>query len=397
MLYRLHHPERTPLVVVAGVRALLQRLGTWGDDAEPIVVRPGDTLDPDELCRRLAVMGYRREELVEHRGEFARRGAIVDIFPSTAETPIRIDLWGDEVDRLTEFRVSDQRSTDTARSRGVFPPASWSRRRDARPRRRPSSPTEPWGREQWERLAEGCCSRAWRAGCRGSRPTSNCSPTCSATAAQVVLVEPRRMRDRAADLLAEEDDLAAALSTTWGRERDETFPASTPSPIACSAPDRSCAPSISIVPTPEAPDSPAISASTWAPVVGEGSGVSERLRALLGEGYRVVVAADGAGSAARLGRPAARPGPRPPDPATAAAPTSTRPGRLDRRRPAAPRLLDPRAEARRRLRGRPHGPAPRPPPAPSPASATPPASSRTSSRATTSSTTSTASASTPAW
>ena len=47
---------------------------------------------------------------MEHRGEFARRGAIVDVFPSTADAPIRIDLWGDEVDRLTTFTVNDQRS-----------------------------------------------------------------------------------------------------------------------------------------------------------------------------------------------------------------------------------------------------------------------------------------------
>ena len=48
---------------------------------------------------------------MEHRGEVARRGAIVDVFPSTAEAPIRIDLWGDEVDRLTTISVADQRST----------------------------------------------------------------------------------------------------------------------------------------------------------------------------------------------------------------------------------------------------------------------------------------------
>ncbi len=56
--------------------------------------------------------GYRREEQVEHRGEVAVRGSIVDVFPATADAPVRIDLWGDEVDRLAEFSVNDQRSTD---------------------------------------------------------------------------------------------------------------------------------------------------------------------------------------------------------------------------------------------------------------------------------------------
>ena len=55
--------------------------------------------------------GYRREHQVEHRGELAVRGGIIDVFPSTADVPVRIDLWGDEVDRLTAFAIADQRST----------------------------------------------------------------------------------------------------------------------------------------------------------------------------------------------------------------------------------------------------------------------------------------------
>ena len=62
--------------------------------------------------RALVGAGYHREEVVEHRGELAVRGSIIDVFPSTADRPVRIDLWGDEVDRLTEFSVGDQRSTD---------------------------------------------------------------------------------------------------------------------------------------------------------------------------------------------------------------------------------------------------------------------------------------------
>ena len=82
---------------------------------EPIVVRPNAIVDPDELTATLVGFGYRREELVEHRGEFARRGAIVDVYPSTADAPIRIDLWGDEVDRLTRSAstTSARRSTST--------------------------------------------------------------------------------------------------------------------------------------------------------------------------------------------------------------------------------------------------------------------------------------------
>jgi transcription-repair coupling factor (superfamily II helicase) len=109
LMWRLRDPERCPQVIVAGVRALLQKLGPGALDVEPIVVRPNAIVDPDRMSEQLVGFGYRREELVEHRGEFARRGAIVDVFPSTADAPVRIDLWGDEVDRLTTFSVNDQR------------------------------------------------------------------------------------------------------------------------------------------------------------------------------------------------------------------------------------------------------------------------------------------------
>ena len=99
-----------PDVVVAPVKAVLQRLGPWRSSARPVSVALGDQVVVDDLVAELVGMGYRRESLVEHRGELAVRGGIVDIFPSTDDAPVRIDLWGDEVERLTRFDVSDQRS-----------------------------------------------------------------------------------------------------------------------------------------------------------------------------------------------------------------------------------------------------------------------------------------------
>ncbi|CAN5714121.1 hypothetical protein BH24ACT2_BH24ACT2_17560 [soil metagenome] len=66
-------------VVVAPVRALVQRLGPHVEEIEPVVVRPGDQLDPVALVERLVGEGYRREYQVEHRGEVAVRGSIVDV------------------------------------------------------------------------------------------------------------------------------------------------------------------------------------------------------------------------------------------------------------------------------------------------------------------------------
>src|SRR5215472_13661587 len=109
LLWRLRQGDY-PAVVVAPVRALLQRLAPEGASAQPVRVTRGDRVDQQELVTRLVELGYRREYQVEHTGELAVRGGIVDVFPSTADLPVRVDLWGDEVDRLTEFDPGDQRS-----------------------------------------------------------------------------------------------------------------------------------------------------------------------------------------------------------------------------------------------------------------------------------------------
>ena len=111
-IWQLHETDRCPPVLVAPIRALLQRLVFDSDDAEPVTVASGHRVDQERLVADLAARGYRRDVQVEHRGVFAVRGSIVDVFPSTADSPVRIDLWGDEVDRLTEFSVADQRATE---------------------------------------------------------------------------------------------------------------------------------------------------------------------------------------------------------------------------------------------------------------------------------------------
>jgi transcription-repair coupling factor (superfamily II helicase) len=127
-------------------------------------------------------------------------------------------------------------------------------------------------------------------------------------AAQVLLVEPRRMRDRAADILAEEDDLARTLARTWGALTDGDDGAaddgSSPFPRLHLPFERLLArtsvPAWTITNVPEGPDVATVAASGWNPVVGDGAGLVQQLTGLLADGHRVVVAADGAGSAGRL-------------------------------------------------------------------------------------------------
>src|SRR5947199_410236 len=70
---------------------------------EVLAVAVGDLYERDELTEHLALAGYERVERAEERGQFAVRGDIVDIFPTTGREPIRIELFGDEVEAMRVF------------------------------------------------------------------------------------------------------------------------------------------------------------------------------------------------------------------------------------------------------------------------------------------------------
>ena len=328
VLWRLRDPERAPAVIVASVRALVQRLGPHVEDVEPAVVRPGDQLDRDDLVSDLVIAGYRREDMVEHRGEVAVRGSIVDVFPSTADRPVRIDLWGDEVDRLTEFSVADQRSTGDMAEAAIFPCRELLPTPDVRERAERLIGLEPWGREQWERLAQGLVFDGMESWLPWLTKDEHVLLDVVGDGAQVLLCEPRRMRDRAADLLAEEADLAATLAVTWGAVGNGSArgrggrPAGSQPPALPRAGRRveqahdhgfprlhldfdrllahTKAPAWHLVSVPDSPDTPQVLASGWDPVVGDGSGLVQRLVRLQADGFRIVVGADGDGSASRM-------------------------------------------------------------------------------------------------
>ena len=80
-------------------------------------------IDTEELKKELIGLGYERVGQVEGPGQFAIRGGIVDIFPLTEETPIRIELWGEEVDSIRSFDVESQRSIENLDLVRIYPAA----------------------------------------------------------------------------------------------------------------------------------------------------------------------------------------------------------------------------------------------------------------------------------
>jgi transcription-repair coupling factor (superfamily II helicase) len=113
VLRRLAHPDESPTllqVVVATVRSLIQPMLAGLGEITPVRLRVGQMHDFDSVLARLADLAYTRVDMVDRRGEFAVRGGIVDVFPPTADHPLRVEFWGDEVSEIRSFAVADQRT-----------------------------------------------------------------------------------------------------------------------------------------------------------------------------------------------------------------------------------------------------------------------------------------------
>ena len=120
ILRRLAHPDSgrarsgALTVLVTPVRSLLQPMVSGLGDLEPVALRSGQAADFEEVIAHLVEIGYARTDLVEHRGEIAVRGGILDVFPPTEEHPLRVEFWGDTVEEIRYFRAADQRSLHAA-------------------------------------------------------------------------------------------------------------------------------------------------------------------------------------------------------------------------------------------------------------------------------------------
>ncbi|MDQ4019625.1 MAG: hypothetical protein M3188_07305, partial [Actinomycetota bacterium] len=90
---------------------------------ETIRVRVGEEPGIEGLAEELALAGYERVERVEARGTFAVRGGIVDVFPSTGREPVRIELFGDEVESIRAFSAFTQRALRALEEAVVYPAA----------------------------------------------------------------------------------------------------------------------------------------------------------------------------------------------------------------------------------------------------------------------------------
>lgn len=113
----------TVITTIDGCVDMLMPLQRYRDNI--IHFKNSDIIDTEKLISKLVGIGYTRVPMIDGQGQFAVRGGIIDIFSYTDETPVRIELWDDEIDSIRFFDVESQRSVEKIQTYDVFPATEW--------------------------------------------------------------------------------------------------------------------------------------------------------------------------------------------------------------------------------------------------------------------------------
>jgi transcription-repair coupling factor (superfamily II helicase) len=128
-------------LVCASAVALAEGMPPVSERPGLISLRTGEEIGVDGIATALAGSGYERVDRVEERGQFAVRGGIVDVFPSTGREPLRVELFGDEIEQIRAFSPFTQRALHPLETALVHPAIE--RLRDEAPRLPPDERDGP--------------------------------------------------------------------------------------------------------------------------------------------------------------------------------------------------------------------------------------------------------------
>jgi transcription-repair coupling factor (superfamily II helicase) len=291
--------------IVAPVRALLQPMDPRLAEREPIRLDSAYSGGLDGLIHGLAALGYTRTALVERRGEFAVRGGIVDVFPSAADHPVRVEFWGDDVDSIRSFSAAGQRSLEVLTSVDVDAARELVLDAETGDTARLVAKRLPHLADQLTQLADGVAFEGMESLVTAIFPAPAYLPDFFPEEAGLTVIDPIRVSDRAQEL---REQARALLVAGWqpdgGAESGDQAALGEDSVVGFAAwPDvqrRARGPVWSLTPFGSSQTIGEISGLGWDSFRGDIATAAAAVRRLTLDGFTVVLTTAGHGPALRL-------------------------------------------------------------------------------------------------
>jgi len=213
--------------IVCSIRALLQPIIANDLDNSQIRIKKNESVRMADLIEQLSRFGYLRSDLVEKRGDFAVRGGILDLFPPDQEHPIRIDFFADEIDELSYFAISDQRSLDPISNEVViYPCRELIIDEGVKARAKALGEKFPQINELAQKLSEGITFEGMESLSAGVVSDFKSILNYLPTGCQIWLIDEPRIKTRSVDLInTNQEFLEAAWSNlAWSDQVDLQVP-----------------------------------------------------------------------------------------------------------------------------------------------------------------------------
>ncbi len=212
-LYELEKKQQVFPIVVTPVRGAIHRIIATLGKSELLAIEIGKEQSLDDLVRHLSALAYTRIDLVERRGEFAVRGGIVDLFLPLSDYPIRIDFFGDEIEDMSFFEVADQRTfKPVVGAIEIYPCCELLLNTQMKHRAIELQDSLPAAAELLEKISEGISFEGMESLIPLLIDETETILARMPANTQVVFIDEERIKSRAADLLATNEEF---LNASW--------------------------------------------------------------------------------------------------------------------------------------------------------------------------------------
>ena len=212
-------------IVIAPVRAVLQPMDPRLIEREPLRLSATWSGGLTKLGEELQTLGYSRTPVVTARGEYAVRGGLVDVFPTAADHPVRVEFWGDDIDEIRTFSAADQRTLETVAELTVHAARELIVDHETIGTAKALAATIPALADQLGMLADGVVFEGIEGLVTAIHPTPAHLPGLMGDGAGLVVIDPVQTHDRATQLIDQAAELmiadweTLAVRSADGRER----------------------------------------------------------------------------------------------------------------------------------------------------------------------------------